>query len=201
MFFNKKDYLSYFEDGESKYELEDYEGAIDDFTNSIEKNSDFEKSYYWRAHSKSCLEDDEGAIDDFTKAIEIRSEYADAYFYRAQSKTQLEDFKGAIDDLTKAIEIRSEFVDAYGDRGVCKGQLGDFEGFQADFKKALELASKYSSTEELDSLYGLFYYTHAHFKNLKGDFTGAKNDLNTAVSYGCEEAKQALLTYDTDLIM
>jgi len=167
MFFNKKDYLSYFEDGESKYELEDYEGAIDDFTNSIEKNSDFEKSYYWRAHSKSCLEDDEGAIDDFTKAI----------------------------------EIRSEFVDAYGDRGVCKGQLGDFEGFQADFKKALELASKYSSTEELDSLYGLFYYTHAHFKNLKGDFTGAKNDLNTAVSYGCEEAKQALLTYDTDLIM
>ena len=28
MFFNKKDYWSYFEEGESKYDSDDYEGAI-----------------------------------------------------------------------------------------------------------------------------------------------------------------------------
>tara|TARA_B100000886_G_scaffold58208_1_gene35856 strand:+ start:417 stop:1070 length:654 start_codon:yes stop_codon:yes gene_type:complete len=196
MFFNKKDYWSYFEEGYSKYESDDYEGAIDDFTNSIEKKSDFEKSYYWRAQSKYELDDFEGAIDDLTKAIEIRSEYADAFYSRGNSKTHLDDFEGAIDDFTKAIEIRFEFVDAYGDRGRCKAQLDDFEGFQADFKKAIELASKYSSSEELNILYGDFYYCHAIFKNEKEDFKGAKNDLTIAASYGSEEAKKTLLTYD-----
>ena len=59
--------------------LEDYNGAISDYTKAIEINPNYAKAYYNRGLTKRNLKDFNGAISDYTKAIEINPNYAKAY--------------------------------------------------------------------------------------------------------------------------
>ncbi len=52
--------------------LQDFKGAISDFTKSIELDPKNAEAYYNRAKVKVKLKDDEGAIADYTKSIRLR---------------------------------------------------------------------------------------------------------------------------------
>ena len=56
-----------------KSNINDYLGAIEDFTKSIELNYNVEECYYRRAIAKSSLKDHASAISDLTKAVELNS--------------------------------------------------------------------------------------------------------------------------------
>ena len=67
----------YEKSGRKKLNLEDYKGAIADYTKAIELNSDFNYyNYNLRGAAKVNLKDYDGAIADFNKAIELNSDYA-----------------------------------------------------------------------------------------------------------------------------
>ena len=68
---------NYFNRGLAKFFLEDYQGAILDFTEAIELYSKDEGSYYYRGFAKLKLNQKENACLDLSKAGELG--FPDAY--------------------------------------------------------------------------------------------------------------------------
>ena len=92
----------YFDRGNVKYYLEDYQGAIEDYTQAIRLKPDLAEAYYNRGLAKSDLGDKQGAIADFNEAIRLKPDYANAYNNRGLAKSDLGDKQGAIEDYREA---------------------------------------------------------------------------------------------------
>ena len=92
----------YFNRGNAKSDLEDYDGAISDYTKVIELIPDYADAYYNRGFAKASLDDNIGAISDFTKVIELNPDDADAYYNRGLANGVLIDFSEACKDARKA---------------------------------------------------------------------------------------------------
>jgi tetratricopeptide (TPR) repeat protein len=71
--------LQYYSRGNCKKLLNDYKGAIADFTKAIKYNPNFAEAYFRRADIKIILNDNRGAALDYVKAIELNPELADAF--------------------------------------------------------------------------------------------------------------------------
>ena len=153
---------AYYNLGIAKFRLEDFQGAIDNYTKAIEINPTKALIYLSRGKAKFDSGDLEGSFDDVFKAKELGSEDAiqllkkirkeieliktkaiennpsnsEAYYTRANSKLHSEDVEGAIEDLNKAIEINPSYKDAYNFRGLIKSQLKDFSEAIDDYSKA-----------------------------------------------------------------
>ena len=97
--------VTYCNRGGEKFNLNDYLGAIEDFTAAIEIDPNLAPAFYSRGRSKLLLQDYQGSISDFTRAIEINPKYPDNYVDRGSSKYGLKDYLGAIADFTRAIQI------------------------------------------------------------------------------------------------
>ena len=65
------EYMKICQEGIDKYNLEDYNGAIQDYTKAIELSPLWSAAYDYRGIAKSELKDYIGAIQDFNKAIEL----------------------------------------------------------------------------------------------------------------------------------
>jgi len=79
----------YLKAGNTKYELKDYKGALQDYNKAIELNTNYAYAYYNRGIAKYELKDYSGAIQDFTKAIELDPNYAVTYYNRGAAKILL----------------------------------------------------------------------------------------------------------------
>ena len=95
----------YFERGNSKYDLQDYQGAIADYSKAIELNPNYSGAYNNRGVSKLNLQDYRGAIADFSKAIQLDPNFSDAYYNRGLSKLALKQKNSACLDWSKAGEL------------------------------------------------------------------------------------------------
>ena len=67
-------YLSYIKQGLAKFELGDYQGAIQDFDNAIKLNPENDDAYRYRGIAKGKLGDYQGAIQDLANAIRLNLE-------------------------------------------------------------------------------------------------------------------------------
>ena len=95
----------YFDMGVSKLQLEDYRGAIADYTKVIEIDPNDATAYHERGFAKLQLKDNRGAIADYTKAIEIDPNDAIAYNGRGLAKLVLGQLDDGCLDLSKAGEL------------------------------------------------------------------------------------------------
>ncbi len=91
--------------GIDKTELEDYTGAITDFTKAIEINPENADIYYNRGLAYYKNSNRKNAIQDYTKAINLKSDFAAAYLNRGTIKYETGDKNGAIPDWKKATEL------------------------------------------------------------------------------------------------
>ena len=143
--------LAYFNRGEAKVELNDFQGALEDMTNAIELPGGYKttNSYSSRAALKVKLNDYPGAIQDYTKAIEIvKTAPIGLFLFRGEAKAKMNDFRGAIIDFNKIIEINQSQggeayfqKDAYFQRGNANFSLGKLEDACLDWSKAGELGN------------------------------------------------------------
>ena len=134
----------------SKQNLDDYYGAISDYSRALELKPDDGSRYQLRGYTKYLLKDYNGSIKDYDKAIELEP-ISDIFFDRATSKIYLTDYYGAISDLTRGLELydKSRFPvnnkdSYYNNRGYSKQQLKDMKGACDDYKIAAELGNKTS---------------------------------------------------------
>ena len=79
----------YFYAGLEKYYVQNYDGAVADFTKAIEINPNFDIAYNNRGFVRMEEKKYSSALVDFSKAIEIKPDEGEYYFNRAQVKKKL----------------------------------------------------------------------------------------------------------------
>lgn len=123
----------------ARFEKNDLDGAIADFTKVIEMNGqNLEFCYYFRGIALYRKGDLDQAIADLSKAISIKG---NPRFYddRGNLLAKKGDLDGAIADLNKAVEIAPQYAKAYGDRGIVRLMRGEDMQAELDFKKCFDL--------------------------------------------------------------
>ena len=154
----------------TKFELGDYKGAIDDYNKSIHIYSN-EITYTRRGFAKYNLGDYQGALQDFSKAIELNPNSAVAYNYKGMVNGVKGYLKIAILDFQKAIELNPNYEMAYINMGTAKINLGDHKGALQYLNKAIELNPNSA----------VAYYNKGVAKFQLGDYYGAKEDFDKAI--------------------
>ncbi|MFM7887991.1 MAG: tetratricopeptide repeat protein, partial [Pseudanabaena sp.] len=146
----------HYNSGLEKYNRDDYQGAIRDYTKAIEFNYLNIDAYINRGSAKCEAGDYVGAIDDYTIGINYETTLiapkADVYHLRCRAKRQLNDIQGAIEDISKAIEIDNSLPDYYYERGdlytkfynqsLANGDSLHISVAVADFQSAADLYFK-----------------------------------------------------------
>ncbi len=208
----KKDAEYYFNQGNLKASLKQYEEAIEDFDEAIKLDPEYADAYNNRGNLKASLKQYEEAIEDFNKAIKLDPEY-EYYFKRGNLKDSLKQYEEAIEDFDEAIKLDPECAEAYNDRGKSKFGLKQYKEAIEDFNKAIKLDPEYAGAYnnrgnlkailkqykeaiedfnkaiKLDPKYAVTYYNRGNLKaNLKR-YKEAIKDFNKAIKLDPEYAE------------
>ena len=125
--------------GITRFEKNDLEGAIADFTKAIELNSrQLEFCFYFRGIARYRRGRLDEAIADLSKALTLK-QHPRFYSDRGNLLAQRGDLDGAMADLNRAIEIEPKYAKAYGDRGIVRLMRGEDAVAELDFRKCFEL--------------------------------------------------------------
>jgi tetratricopeptide (TPR) repeat protein len=128
-----------FERGRSKQDLEDYAGAITDYTEFLRIHPAHLEAYKSRGFAKAMSNDLKGAISDFDRAVEIAPHHADAYNARGNVHAMAGHLVASLLDFNYAIRLDRNFADAYYNRAISRHGLGDRTGAKSDLSKAAQL--------------------------------------------------------------
>jgi len=161
----------FFTSAQGKHAKGDLDGAIADYSHSIELAPKNPYAYFNRGNVKSDKGDDDGAIADFDRALELNPKYADAYNNRGNAKRHKGDHDGAIADFNHALELDPKHAYAYNNRGLAKQAKGDLDSAIADYNRAIELDPQYANA----------YTDRGVAKGAKGDLDGAIADYNRSI--------------------
>lgn len=137
---------AYYDRGNKKHLNEDFQGAVNDYTEAIKLDPNCIKAYKNRAAAYCGVNNFEGSVRDYTKVIELSSNnknLARAYASRADVKyLHLDDYLGAIEDYDEAIKLepdQSRALYYYLYRGICRIQLGQQSAAFNDFRIAQDI--------------------------------------------------------------
>lgn len=170
----KPSYLAYFKRGDTRFQLEDFQGAYDDANTAISLQPEGGLAYYTRGLARNRLKDPQGAIADLSKSIQLMPYLAPAYFARSAIFENLKEYDKSLADLDRIIELVPGYSEAYFQRGSLKATaFNDIQGAIADFNKAIELDPKNAEA----------YMRRAYIRAEKqGDMQGAVADLGKAIA-------------------
>jgi tetratricopeptide (TPR) repeat protein len=164
---NLEEAKNYYESGQKKQTLEDYQGAIADFTKSIQLKPDSGGFYSSRGSAKQELKDYQGAVTDFTEAIRIDPFYAYFYYNRGRAKEEMKDYQGAMYDYTEAIRLDTPDTDSYK--------------LTESLKQNLTSHNRASNEDVLDHISIRAYKRRAEIKLELEDYKGAIADYNEVI--------------------
>ena len=125
--------------GISRFEKNDLDGAVADFTKAIElKGQQLEFCFYFRGIAQYRLGRLDEAIADLNQAITLK-QHPRFFDDRGNLLAQKGDFDGAMADLNRAIELEPNYAKAYGDRGIVRLMRGQDAAAELDFKRCFQL--------------------------------------------------------------
>ncbi|MBK5202447.1 MAG: tetratricopeptide repeat protein [Prolixibacteraceae bacterium] len=157
--------------GETRIEVGNYVGAIENFNIVIKFRPQLPEPYFFRGLAKHQLEDYRGAIDDYNKAIEIKPYYPSAYINRGLAYLQLHNYKNAISNYEKALEFSPHNAGIYNNLGIAKLSMKKIDDAIKDYDKALEIKPNFVNA--------LINRSNAYI--VKGDLTKGIYNLNKAI--------------------
>jgi tetratricopeptide (TPR) repeat protein len=193
---DEEDALKHLVIGISKYDIENYEGAIEDYNKSIELNPNNARTYLEIGNAKLKLNDYKGAVLDYSKSIEIDSNNADAYHNRSIAKSKLADYQGVIDDCTKTIEIDNNYTRAYFNRGTAYANLQEFMEAIGDMNKVMELEPNNSNAFKNR---GICMYEFEQYDSALKDLNKAMElDPNSNAYITIDKIKEELLNIEVE---
>jgi len=159
--------------GVDKSILEDYNGAIDDYSKVIEINPDNILAYLNRGKNKKRIKNYQGAIEDFDKAI----------FTKGGENLYIDLVENSF--VETGYEFDVEMEEIRFERGIARYNIDSlktaFNDFNFCIQKSYELSSSYYWR-------GLIYLAY----NMKAE---ACNDLKKSQELGDPEAKEILEKY------
>lgn len=172
----KPDPDTYFNRGNIRYSLKEFEGAKEDYKKAFELDPQFVDALFSLACVEFDMQEYKSAIDNYTKVAALNPYYPKVFTLRASAYNALEDYKKAILDYTTAV-LMSGTPEAYLDRGRCFLGINYYKEAYIDFNKAAKLDSSNS--------YAYFYRGTAAL--LLGGFDDAVSDFKKALSFDSED--------------
>jgi len=120
--------------GDEYVERHQYDLAIEQYTQAIQRKPDWAEAYNNRGHAFYWKWEGAKVIADFDRVIVLRSNYPTAFNNRGCAYMASGEPDKAIRDFNRAIELRPDYPRAYGNRAnayLRKGRIGlavaDFE--------------------------------------------------------------------------
>lgn len=156
----------------AKYNLGDYQGAIEDYTQCVRLNPTSPAPFQNRGLSRAKLNDHYGAIEDYDRAIKIEPGSYFLYINKTYSQLQMELYDDAINTCNTAIGLNPYLESGYMMRGLAEGQKELFQEAIEDFSKVIKI-----NPENAEA-----YLRRAMAKNETLDPEGAKLDCDTAIA-------------------
>jgi tetratricopeptide (TPR) repeat protein len=141
---NKKTEADYNTAGLAKYEKKDFRGAIEEYSQAIKINPNYEIAYYNRGLAYNDLGDIKTAIENYNQAIKINPNYGLAYGGRGLARYNLGDKRGAIEDYNLAIKNNPKDSTAYYNRGLARYSLQEKQAALADYNEAIRINPNYA---------------------------------------------------------
>ncbi len=165
------DAKSYYLRGLTKLDQGDLDGAIADFNEAIQKQSDYDAdAYFYQGIAYLYKGDLPNSMTDFNQAITLNASYTNAYFNRALIHQAMGDKKSAIDDYNQVIRLDGYLAEAYNNRGLIFSSLGYQERAINDFTKALEINPVRANTYYNR---GLAFFRSHQYQQALADYTQA----------------------------
>jgi len=213
---NPNCYISYYSRGTARAELNNINGAYDDFNKSITINPKYSLAYNNRGLTKVKLGDNNGAYEDYCKALALDKNYANAYNNRGHLLAVSGKLEEATKDFNKAISIDPNYVEAYSNRGNVMALTGKLDEALIAYNKAIKInpdyidayeniaslyfnkgeygqASQYfEKVIEIEPKYAHGYYNRGSVKLKLNNLDGACTDWNTAYKMGDESALELI---------
>lgn len=156
--------------GQENLETEQYDAAVADFSEAIQKRPETALGYHGRALARLKLEDYQGAIADLTRALDIEPEDVRAYGNRGSAYQKLGDHSLALQDYDRAIELYPSYSVAHFNRASLYYELGEYDLALQGFNQTVLLDPNNARA---------FYNRGLVYANL-GDTNAAIADLETA---------------------
>ena len=182
--------MVYVNRGYAKLNIDDYVGAIQDYTEATELNPKYAVAYLYRglAKAKGPVPDYAAAIEDYTYAINLnpgnamlgraylwlgnakealgkgesaKLDHAKAYYYVGKANSNSGHYKEAIKDFNKSIDLNPDDAKAYYELGNTKQKRGDYEEAKQHYQEVTNRKPDYA--EAYYSL-GVVY---SHLNNYK----------------------------------
>jgi tetratricopeptide (TPR) repeat protein len=193
------DWEEYYFRGDEKYEAEDYEGAIEDFTESIKLKPDL-KTYLYRAYAKSELEDYSGEKSDLWRVIELEPTNWMAHYRLGRNLSLTDDYYGVLSSHSTYFKFNGE-SDVYYDIWA-KFYMSDAFYNLGFYNKSLDYIDNVIEKNDYvshidDGFHGQFYELRGNnYLNLE-KFELAKKDFEKATELNPEVALYLELMGDT----
>lgn len=202
-----KEYEGYFLRGVAKYNMDDLQGALQDFSNAIFHNPVYTLAYQYRGITRSRLGQYDEALDDFGRAIDMRPNMAGAYYSRAVTNFLNQQFRASIEDYNQFLRIEPRDPQAHVNRGTAYLYTGDTIKAARDYDRAIQvnpylpdaylrrglLALMRNKTQDgildmdralsLDTSYSIAYFYRAMGNNTLGRLTSALDDFDHAIRH------------------
>ena len=137
--------LTHFHLGVINHTTQHYTAAVRDFTDAINLDPAFARSYLNRGWSLFRSDNFDEAVQDFTRAIELDPRIVEAYLGRGWSEFKKGLLQLALQDFSKAIELDPQNDSGYMGRGATYRQLGEAALAEEDLTRAEALADSPSS--------------------------------------------------------
>lgn len=109
--------------GQVRRELKDYQGALDDFTKSIEINPKAGGSFWGRGACKKEMGDLAGALEDFSQLIALFPQHPAGYMERAAIELQQQNIVSALKDFQAVVEIDPDCNEAWSHIADLQNQI------------------------------------------------------------------------------
>ena len=146
--------------------------AINNYTQAINRDSNYADAYYHRGNARYDQGDKQGALADYNQVISVNPDYANAYYQRAVIRYNQGDTQGALADFNRYISLSPDDIQAYYSRGTIRRSFRDAQGTFEDFDKVVRLAPDNARA----------YYNRALARTMLRDAQGALEDFNQALS-------------------
>ncbi len=188
---------AYFHRGLSKAEMEDYVGAVLDFTSVIFIKPDAD-SFYNRGNAKFSLGDFDGAYKDYLEAVNIDACFFDAHYNLGITQLNLKKYKEALTTFSFITKYNPEHVMAFTQIAHALLKLGYHKYAFMFYDKSIKL-QKHSHTYYNR---GLAYLEVHSFKKAKRDFKRAVelDPKNASAHYYIGIANLFSQNYDTAIL-
>ena len=132
---------AFFYRGLSKFYLDNFVGAIRDFDNSIELNSECPIAFSSRADAKENLSLWHSALSDYSVALKLDPENSERYFDCAMCKVKAGNLREALPDFKLAILIDPHYS-YYEERFKCRKAINDLTGAKRDWDEMNRLRDR-----------------------------------------------------------